>query len=193
MNKSTGFFIAVTFGLASFAIAFGLGSVLTVSTGIPLLGGLLNGVLVSMFLTIGLLSTDFWGAATVMWLSFSLIAIPTTTLGPPGIYKVALGFIAGVIWDCVYFGSKKNKWGLFIGAIVAALSILLLMIVALSLGFSQGAKNALAKYTDAIFVLILINIVVTLIGVYFGRMLYIKRISNLSSLRRLRGNKSSEF
>jgi hypothetical protein len=124
-------FSVVAFGVCAFIVAVGLGSLLTYTTGIPLLGGLINGVFVSMILTIGLLSIRRFGTATWMWLVFSICCIPFTTLGPPGVYKIAIGLVAGIIWDSVYFVTRKSRFGLFLGAILGAASIMFLIIVAL--------------------------------------------------------------
>src|SRR5215218_4416022 len=131
-------FTSVGFGIAAFIVAFSLGSMLTATTGIPLIGGLLNGVLTAMILTVGLLATRFFGSATLMWIIFSICATPTTTLGPPGVYKIAIGAVAGLLWDSTYFLLKRGRPGLFLGAILGSASIMLTLIVALRMGFGEN-------------------------------------------------------
>ena len=186
MNRVGVSFAGVTFGVVAFLIAFGLGTALTVGTGIPLLGGLLNGILVSMVLTIGLLALNRFGSATLMWFVLGVCAIPTTTLGPQGAYKIIIALVAGLIWDIIYFGFRRNRLALYFGAVIAAMSIMGLLIVALSLGFGQNATEALSKYIKVIYVIILINLIVTLVGVTTGDILYKKRLSKLSVFKNLR-------
>jgi hypothetical protein len=83
MNKklTTSISLSVAFGIVAFVIAWALGSILTMTTRIPLIGGLFNGILTGMVLTIGLVSRKWKFNATTMWLTFSLIATITTTLG----------------------------------------------------------------------------------------------------------------
>jgi hypothetical protein len=178
----------VAFGFCAFIVAWSLGSILTLTTGIPLLGGLLNGIFVSMILTIGLLSINRFGTATKMWLVFSVFCIFTTTLGPPGPYKILIGVIAGFIWDLVYFGTKKSRIGLFLGAILGAASIMILLIVALKLGIVPNAGEALQKYTKAVYALVIINSTVTLIGVLLGLQAYYKRLSKIELFKNMRIN-----
>lgn len=178
-------FTSIGFGVAAFIVAFSLGSVLTMTTGIPLAGGLLNGVLTAMILTIGLVSTHFFGSATLMWVVFAALASLTTTLGPPGIYKIVIGAIAGIIWDLVYFSSKRKSWGLYIGAILGSASIMLTLVGALMMGFGEDAAEALARYQDAFYFILAINLVVTLIGVYLGDFVYRKRLSELPAFKNL--------
>lgn len=178
-------FTSVGFGIASFAIAFALGSALTMTTGIPLAGGLLNGVLTAMVLTIGLRATRFFGSATLMWLVFSLCAVPTTTLGPPGAYKIVIGLIAGLLWDVIYSGFGRARWALYVGALVGSASIMVTLVVALSYGFGSDASGSLQRYKEAFLVLLAVNLIVTSAGVYLGDIAYQKRLSELPAFRNL--------
>jgi hypothetical protein len=178
------------FGVIAFLVAFVLGTPLTLLTGIPLLGGLLNGVVTAMILTIGVLATRYFGTATLMWVIFGLCAAPSTTLGPPGIYKVAIGFIAGALWDIVYVALRRSTGGLFVGALVGAASIMVSLVYALKLGFGRDATAALAKYQKALLALIAINLVVTAIGVYLGRTVYLRRLENWRPFVNLRSDAS---
>lgn len=179
---------SVIFGIVSFVIAWALGSILTASTGIPLIGGLVNGILTGMVLTIGLIARKSKFNATTMWLTFSLIAIPTTTLGPPGAYKIIIGLVAGLIWDIFYniFYNKKPTLGLYIGGLLGSTSIMVLMVLFLKWG--AGIENAsvyLEKYSKSFWTIILMNVVITAIGIYIGNSLYNNRLKNLSSFKNI--------
>lgn len=185
MKPLLGKFVTVGFGAIAFGVAFAFGSAVTMGTGIPLLGGLVNGILVSMVLTIGLLAVNRFWTGTIMWLTLSIFAIPTTTLGPPGLYKVVIAVTAGFIWDSIYFGLKRRTIGLLIGALIASASIMFLLIAALKLGLSAEAEAALKKYLGALYIILGINFIVTTIGVLLGRQIYMARLSKLSVFKNL--------
>ncbi len=178
-------FLSVAFGVAAFIIAWSLGTVLNVTTGIPLLGGVLNGVLTAMVLVIGLVSSKYFGNATIMWLVFSIFATPTTTLGPPGFYKILIGIVAGILWDSIYSISKFKDWGLYLGGLVGSASIMFTLVGALSLGFGKDAINALNKYQNAFWIILIMNLIVTIIGLYLGNMVYNYRLKDLKQFKRL--------
>jgi len=178
-------FLSVGFGIAAFIVAFSLGSVLTMTTGIPLTGGLLNGILTAMVLTIGLVATNYWGNATIMWIVFSLCASVTTTLGPPGFYKILIGLIAGILWDTIYTLSKYKNWGLYLGGLLGSASIMFTLVFALKLGFGEDATIALEKYQNAFWFLLGVNLIITLVGLYLGNTIYHSRLKNLKSFQNL--------
>lgn len=188
MRKLLRQYVAIGFGLTGFIVAFVLGSGVTIGTGIPLLGGIVNGVLVSMILTIGLLAVNRFGTATLMWFVFSLPATLTATLGPPGFYKIAIGVIAGLLWDSVYFGLKRRTAALYAGALLGAISIMFLMLGALHLGFGVQAQEAFRKYWAALYILLAVNLLVTLLGVFLGHQAYRTRLSKLQVFQNLRAD-----
>ncbi|HEY0157816.1 MAG TPA: hypothetical protein VGF28_11065 [Thermoanaerobaculia bacterium] len=178
-------FSSVAFGLVAFLIAVALGTVLTASTGIPLIGGLLNGIVTAAVLTIGLLATRYAGSATTMWLVFSVAAIPTTTLGPPGVYKVCIGVLAGLLWDAIYMIARRHRIALYVGAVVGSASIMFSLVAALSMGFGRDASAALEKYRAAFLMLLAVNLLITLIGVWFGDYSYSRRLKDLPAFKNL--------
>ncbi|MBU4288678.1 MAG: hypothetical protein KKI12_10970 [Proteobacteria bacterium] len=180
----------IIIGLCAFVIAFALGSIVTLTTGIPLAGGLLNGILVAMVLTIGMLASPFRWSGTLMWIVFSIPAIPTTTLGPPGLYKIVIAIVAGLIWDVCYqfIFSRKKRIGLYIGAIAGGIAITLLMILILrliasgigeALSFSEDVNTSLQSLKDYFWYLLPINFIVTAIGVRLGEFMYYARLKSV--------------
>ncbi len=179
-------FTFVSFGVIAFVIAVGLGSILTMTTGIPLIGGLLNGVFTGIVLTVGLKSRKFLFGATTMWITFSLLASITTTLGPPGIYKVAIGLLAGLLWDCFYsWLSKYKNWGLIVGGLLGSASIMFSLVIFLRLGFGKDAVQALEKYESQFLLILMMNLVITLIGIIIGMRLYDKRLKKLNQFKNI--------
>jgi hypothetical protein len=181
----------VIVGFCAFIVAFVLGSAVTLTTGIPLAGGLLNGVLTSMIMTIGMLATrnKYKWSGTVMWLVFSAAAIITTTLGPPGFYKVIIGVAAGFTWDLFYRAFKYGRTGLYIGALIGGIVITGLLILILQLMISGMAshlsiggsdyKNSLDRLMSYIKFLIPINMVITAIGIWLGERVFEKRLKEV--------------
>lgn len=121
-----------------------------------------------------------------MWLAFALLASITTTLGPPGIYKVAIGLIAGLLWDCFYswIGKYKN-WGLILGGLLGSASIMFSMVFFLRLGFGKDVVLALEKYENQFLLILTMNLVITFVGIILGMQLYNKRLKNLNQFKNL--------
>ena len=157
------------------------------TTGIPLIGGLLNGILTAIVLTVGMLSRRFNWNATVMWLTFSLLATVTTTLGPPGFYKIGIGLIAGLLWDVIYKLSNYKWSGLVVGGLVGSGSIMISLIVFLNFGFGEDTSEALAKYKSNFWIIIVMNLIITFVGIFLGRLLYNQRLKNLVTFKNING------
>ncbi len=189
-NRMNPKLFAVIVGLCAFVIAFTLGTLVTATTGVPLAGGLLNGILVSMILAIGMLASKHPWTGSMTWVAFSIPAIVTTTLGPPGFYKILVALIAGLLWDVFYRKLfKGNKWfGLYGGAILGGLAITVLMILFLKLFVSgitefmflgNNAQASLDRLLGYLWFLLVINVVVTVIGVALGEYMYFKRLKDI--------------
>ena len=181
---------AAIVGLCAFVIAFTLGSLVTATTGVPLAGGLLNGILVSMVLVIGMLASKHPWTGSMMWVAFSIPAVVTTTLGPPGFYKRLVALIAGFLWYIFYRRLfKDNRWlGLYGGAIIGGLTITALIILFLKLfvsgaiGFmflGNDAQASLDRLLGYLWFLMVINVIVTVIGVALGELIYRRRLKDV--------------
>ena len=186
---------SVLVGVCAFIIAFALGSIITATTGIPLAGGILNGVLVVMIMTIGMLASEHKWTGTMMWFAFSIPAIVTTTLGPPGIYKPIIAIGAGILWDVFHYRLfPSNKWfGLYLGAIFGGAFItfsmifILKYIIFLSTALVSDpslAQKSLEKLTNYIWYLVPVNVVVTVIGVKLGEHVYINRLKSVINVEK---------
>lgn len=163
----------------SFVVAFGLGSALNVATGIPLIGGLLNGVLVSLILIIGFRTVERFLASTIMWAIFGLLAIPTATLGPPGVYKVIPALAGGIVWDVVVAVSRGRKWGYLIGGFLGAAVIILgVFVAAVYLGLPSADK-----LRKALYFLLPVNGLLAVLGIWIGLKLWERRLSQVALFR----------
>jgi hypothetical protein len=163
-------------GAVSFVFAFILGSAVNIATGIPLTGGIINGIIVGVMLTIGIKGVDKFGAGTILWVVFSILAIPTVTLGPPGIYKVAVGLLGGLTWDVTISIFKRSKIGYILGGAVGSIVIIWGVFLAATL---LGLPSA-EKLRSALIFLIPFNGLLGAVSVYAGLIIYDKKLRHLS-------------
>jgi hypothetical protein len=128
-------------------------------------------------------------SGTVMWLVFSAAAIITTTLGPPGFYKIFIGLAAGLTWDLFYRALKQSRIGLYLGALASGIVITVLLIFILQLMIKgmasylsisgndyQGSLDRLLSYIN---VLIPINVIITIVGVGVGEKIFETRLKDV--------------
>ena len=116
-------FIALM-GALSFILAISLGTLLTVITGIPLMGGMiLNWLIAYLFILTALVVKKF-GVVTLTLFIYSVLSIPTNNFGPPGIYKLIIGISLGLLLDIILYSGKYKKWTYYFGA---ALGFLIVM------------------------------------------------------------------
>lgn len=166
-------------GAVACAIAAALGTVLNIATGTPLAGGLLNGVIVSMVLTVGIMCVPRPFAATIMWLVFSLAAIPTLTMGPPGIYKVVPGIAGGLTWDIALWIGRWRRAPIIVGGAIGAAVLMLCLFASLQLLGLPGADR-LAKVLPY---LLPVNALLSALGIGLGIRLWKKRLSSMAAFR----------
>lgn len=157
------------FGAIAFVLAFGLGSVINAATGIPLTGGITNGVIVGAVVTLALIRAEKqFGAATLLWTVFTLLAVGTATFGPPGWYKIIVGLLSGLIWDICLWILANRKWKYEIAAGFGAVAITVLVFAGVSI-IGLPAAETLRK---ALVFLIPMNFVISFLGAWFGEWLH---------------------
>lgn len=168
-------------GSATLAIGAALGTGLTAVTGIPMIGGLLNAVATAAVLNVGAKGVPRFGTGVILWFVVSLLAIPTLTMGPPGLYKIPIGIIGGLVWDIGFLVFGRRTWGyLFSGALM--MLAIMFGVVGASVLLSLPAKEQLLK---AFAVILPINFVLGMAGTYLGLKVFDKRVVNVSYVRRM--------
>jgi len=76
---------------------------------VPGLSGLATGFTVPFFLTLSsIIFRKFW-TATAIWTLYSIIAVPLSLMGPPGFYKIAIGFFGGFAYDVTAWAISRGK------------------------------------------------------------------------------------
>lgn len=111
-----------------YALNFVSGQALSAVFAIPGLSGIVTGFTVPFFLSLTFLITRGYGTFTVMWTLYSVAAIPTLLMGPPGPYKVLIGFIAGLVFDAVVFISNNKNRGLYFGFVLYTIAMMALFL-----------------------------------------------------------------
>ena len=177
--------------LIAFILAWTLGVLINTITGIPLTGGILNGVIVGAMITIGIKGVDKFGSATIIWIVFATLAIPTTTFGFPGWYKPIIGILSGVIWDLfafVIFKRMNNFFKYIIPAGIGAAAITFGVFIAMGLFNIPGYD----KLKSALTFLIPLYFIISCLGGWLGIFLYDKYLSSIPFIKSLNhGNDSS--
>jgi len=169
-------------GALSFVLAFVLGNAVNAATGIPLTGGIVNGIVVGIMLTLGVKGVNKFGAATILWLIFAILAIPTTTLGPPGAHKILVGLFAGIIWDLVIAAFRRKNIGYILGGGAGSAGIMIgVFVMAVALGLP-----AAEKLRKAMVFLLPFNTFLGLLCTYLGVIIFDKRVANLRFIKSLR-------
>lgn len=165
-----------------FVLAWVLGTAVNAATGIPLTGGILNGLILGVVLTIALKVVDKFWAATILWLIFGILAIPSTTLGPPGIYKIPVALIVGFVWDIsILFFKRMDKENL--GYVIGGASMSITSMLGV-LGFMiLLGLPGVEKLQSLILYLLIFYAILGAISVYLGIILYQRKIQYLDSIQ----------
>ena len=121
-----------------------------------------------------------FGTFTMMAFIYSVLAIPTTVFGPPGIYKIIPATLVGFLVDVSVSALRYRKAGYYLGAIVGQVVGLLLFAVAfLLLGFPGQAE-----LFASLWFLIPLYAVEALLGCWIG-ILVNNKLKNKKILRQI--------
>jgi hypothetical protein len=167
------------FGAAFFAVMFAIGQILIMATGIVMVGGIISVIPEAFVATIGAMLVRRFGAVTIMGVVASALAIPTTSLGPPGVYKLLVGFGIGLVWDILIEISRRKSWGYIVGAgIGCGVSIPMLFVAISRLGL-PAAERLLSLLPFLTILYFILGAVGALLGILF----FNKRLKNLSRVK----------
>lgn len=170
-------FIALS-GAIIFAVAFLIGAGLIAATGTPLVGGLINTLFLAALLVICLLTLRKFGTATLIMFVLSVLAIPTATFGPPGIYKIAVALFLGLFADTLLYLGKYKKGTYYLTIILGFIILPLVQLFFMVLLNLPGVD----KVKELILILIGVYAIEALIGTWLGFLMY-KKIKNKSFVR----------
>lgn len=177
------------FGAISFVIMWSLGSILLIATGLPLVGGLVSSIINAFVLIIGILLVNRVGAATLISLTLTILAIPTVILGPPGVYKILLGLYMGIVFELLLAIFRYKKWTFIFGlAFTFAASVPMEYLLFKLLGLP-----AAEKIKPMIFAIMVVYFVNGLLGSWLGLRFYEKKISKLQVVQMWKNKNESKY
>lgn len=164
-----------------FALNLATGSTLTIATGIPIASILVTGTFFGFFIVLtGIIAAEF-GSLIILMTLYSAFAIPTVLLGPPGVYKVAVGFLMGIGFDVPILLLKRRRFSYYIGLLgaeVVGIPSLFAAFIALGL---PGKEQFLKLWP----VVGIVAIVTGSLGIFLGQLIFDKKLKNLSQVKAL--------
>jgi hypothetical protein len=173
--------ICALFGALIFLEAFILGSAVISVTGIPATGSLLNVFFGLFFLSIGVRLVPRFGSATIMATLEGILTIPTVINGPPGVQKILMMFLLGLIFDIIIYLSKGSNRGYIIGGAVGGAGIVTFIYASLVLLGLPGA----AQLQVILIPLIIANIILGGTGAYAGLWIFEKKLKHRGFIKQL--------
>lgn len=97
--KSKNFTWLVTVGVATWVVAAFTGQFIVFATGYPASSSLINGFIVPFLLVFGVLPSKSKYPVTIAFTVYGILATFTVLLGPPGLQKIPVAFVAGLVTD----------------------------------------------------------------------------------------------
>jgi ABC-type thiamin/hydroxymethylpyrimidine transport system permease subunit len=168
-------------GALIFAVAFLLGAGIILASGIPATGGIVNILVAVLLMAIAKHIKPKFGFAMLSLTITFAIAIPTIIGGTPGVYKIFVGFIIGLIFDLsIYLFRNSNKSYLLAGCLGAMTSIVSIFFAMKILGLPGiDQLTPLMKY------LVPLQGVNGLLGAFLGNLIFNKRLKKLPAIKRI--------
>lgn len=180
-DKARLWFISGAFGGMLFAINLSLGAGLTYATGNPGFSGLITGLTTSFVLYMLMSTTKKFGAITIAFTLYCLLAIPTVLMGPPGVYKIFVGFICGLTFDCILYVFRYKFYSFLLGF----LGYVLVMLAGIYLAYSYLNLPQLERFKSLMFVLATVFTVEGWLAAFLSKIAFEKRIKKLSVVKKV--------
>ena len=173
--------VCALFGAALFLLLFILGTALITITGIPASGGILNLLIATLITTIGVKIVNKFGTASIMLTLTGILAVPTLTFGPPGIYKIVILFFTGFIFDVILLTLKKSKISYTLAGLVVGMNAPILIYVCLILFGLPGAD----KLHPMLVIFSVVYAILGSIGAYLGLWLFDKKLKDKAFIKQM--------
>ena len=171
------------FGTMAFVVGYILGTALLAATGVPMTGGLLNMVAAVFLLVTGVKIVNKFGAVIIMTTILGTLSIPTLVNGTPGVYKVFLLFLLGLIIDITIYLFKKSNKGIYLGSAIGAFLLPFFMYWT----FIFLGMPAAEKLQPLLIPFMFIYAILALIGAWLGVKFYDKKLKNKAFVKQLQG------
>jgi len=156
------------------------GGVLNVVTGIPGAGGFINIVAQTSLTSLAILLLRQIGTASIVWLVFTIIALPFPLIGPPGLLlKVLIGLFIGIVSDGAFVLTRKSEklMALMIGGFNQVANFFAFLLMATSGIKWLGGVEKMLKSWFVFPKIILLFVPTFIIGMglgYLGWFIYLK-------------------
>jgi len=156
---------ATVYAAILFIINFFSGQLLSIVFIIPGLSGIVTGFTVPLILIIGHHTIQRHGTITLIWTIYSVAAIPTVLMGPPGPYKILIGLTTGLIFELMIYLLKDKKFTDYISFVIFTLS----MFVEFALVFTFLKIKPNSSSLWVVIVITIVFIIEGLISIRFGK------------------------
>ena len=177
--------IAGGFGGALFAMNLAFGAGLTYASGQPGLSGLVTGF-TTAFVLFGVVAiTRRFGAVTIAFTLYCLLAVPTVLMGPPGIYKILVGFAAGLALDIVLYVAKYR----FVGFLIGFVGYVAVLLVGTYGAFMYLNLPQIERFRSAMLALAAIFTVQGWVGAWASRKFLVPRIKSIPAFNLMGGSR----
>ena len=148
--------VCAVFGAAIFLISFTLGQFLVAATGIPMIGGLAHVIFDAAILVVGAMLVRKSGVATIILVIDGILAVPTASAGPPGIYKIGVMLLVGLVFELVLIITQRKKVGYVLAPVLSlplSVPVMYFFLTVLSLPGAEKLQSAMAFFMIAYIVL----------------------------------------
>ena len=181
--KSKNFLWLVTVGVATWIVAASTGQLIVFATGVNASSSLLNGFTVPFLLVFGTLASRVNFPVTIAFTTYGILATFTVLLGPPGIQKIPVALLSGIVTDLlVLLLHKKLKWNeAFSYSIAFAVWVALLAFLARVL-YEIMELPGKEKFLELFWVMVVAFVVEAVIGGYMAVKVYQKSSFSKSPL-----------
>lgn len=180
-NKIRLWSLSGAFGGLLFAINLSLGAGLTYATGNPGFSGLITGLTTSFVLYMLMSTTKRFGAITIAFTLYCLLATPTVLMGPPGPYKILVGLICGLTFDLILYLLKYRFYSFLIGF----LGYVLVMLAGMYTAYVYLSLPQLDKFRNLMFILATIFTVEGWVAAWLSKITFERRIKKLSVVKKV--------
>ena len=172
-------FALATFGAATWVAAMVTGQLVIFLTGIPASSGLVNGFVVPFLLVLGALALKTRWSVTISFTVYGILSIPVLLLGPPGVHKIIVAFIAGFMTDIfiIILDNIMDKYKRkYIITYAFSFGIWGFLLTALArLAYAILPLPGKEKFLSAFWVLAIIFVIEAVMGSWFASYLWAKR------------------
>jgi hypothetical protein len=175
--KQSSYVLSGVFGAFMWVVAFALGGAVVLVTNVPLLGGLVQVLILACLFAINSMIVQRFGAMTIQAVVFTIISWPTIVFGPPGWYKIPVGLVLGLTVDIMLRATKYTNWGRMLSIATGFVLCVPFLWWAMAV---FGLEDAAEKLRPLMFIIMAVYAVEGVIGAWIGIRLFNRRLKHFS-------------